>query len=134
MERRRTFLLSLILVFVTLALYWPVIRYNFVYVDDDLYVTKNRWVAQGFSISNIKWAFTTTHAANWHPITWLSHMLDYSLYGLFAGGHHLTNIVLHAINTLLLFLLLKRLTQSVWPSFFVAALFGWHPLHVESVA
>ncbi|MEO5803408.1 MAG: tetratricopeptide repeat protein [Verrucomicrobiota bacterium] len=134
MEKRRTFLVSLILIIATLALYWPATGYDFVVIDDNLYVTENPWVAQGLSWANVKWAFTTTYAANWHPITWLSHMLDFAMFGLFAGGHHLTNILLHTLNTLLLFLLLKRLTQSFWPSALVAALFGWHPLHVESVA
>lgn len=134
MEKRRTFLLSLILVIVTLALYWPATTYDFVKVDDNLYVTENPWVAQGFSLANLKWAFTTNYAANWHPITWLSHMLDYSMFGLFSGGHHLTNIILHTLNALLLLLLLNRLTGSFWPSLLVAALFAWHPLHVESVA
>jgi len=76
----------------------------------------------------------TMDAANWHPLTWLSHILDCSVYGLFAGGHHLTNVFFHAANTVLLFVVLKRLTTALWPSAFGAALFGWHPLHVESVA
>jgi tetratricopeptide (TPR) repeat protein len=82
----------------------------------------------------LKWATTATYAANWHPVTWVSHMMDCSVYGLFAGGHHLTNVLLHTLNTLLLFLLLDSLTGALWPAAMAAALFGWHPLHVESVA
>jgi protein O-mannosyl-transferase len=133
MERRLTFFLGLFLVLATLAVYWPATRYDFVVMDDDLYVTENPWVMQRLSVDGVKWAFTTVHAANWHPLTWISHMIDYSVYGLFAGGHHLTNILLHTLNTLLLFLLLKRLTGTLWSGAVVAALFGLHPLHVESV-
>jgi tetratricopeptide (TPR) repeat protein len=115
-------------------IYWPATGYDFVVVDDDRYVYENPWVTGGLSTAGLCWAFTSTYAANWHPLTWISHMLDCSLHGLFPGGHHLTNILLHSLNTLLLFLLLKRLTQELWPAALVAALFGWHPLHVESVA
>jgi len=134
MEQRRTILLSLVLVVVTLALYWPATGYDFIVFDDDQYVSGNSWVNQGLGCASLKWAFTSFYAANWHPLTWISHMLDCSMHGLFAGGHHLTSIVLHSLNTLLLFLLLKSLTRSLWPSLLVAALFGWHPLHVESAA
>jgi tetratricopeptide (TPR) repeat protein len=91
-------------------------------------------VLKGISWAGIKWAFTTLHASNWHPLTWLSHMLDCSVYGVFAGGHHLTSAAIHIANILLLFLVLKQITGAYWPSAFVAALFGWHPVHVESVA
>jgi tetratricopeptide (TPR) repeat protein len=134
MERRRVLLLSLILVTLTVALYWPTTRFDFVVVDDDRYVTDNPHVSQGLTLANLPWAFTSVVAANWHPVTLISHMLDCSLYGLFAGGHHLTSLLLHATNTLLLFLLLRRWTKSEWRSLAVAALFGWHPQHVESVA
>jgi protein O-mannosyl-transferase len=125
---------ALVLVLLTAALYWPTTRHGFMVVDDNEYVYDNPWVTGGMSWSAIRWAFTTYHSANWHPLTWLSHQADWSLYGAFAGGHHLTNVLLHAINTLFLFLLLRKLTGSVWRSWVVAALFGWHPLHVESVA
>ena len=85
-------------------------------------------------MAGVKWAFTNVHAGYWIPLTWISLMFDYSLNGLFAGGYHLTNIILHTLNALLLFLLLKRMTRALWPSALVAALFAWHPLHLESVA
>src|SRR5262249_21615341 len=116
------------------ALYWPAIHCGFVVIDDDRYILENPWVTRGLTLAGLKWALVTTYMANWHPLAWMTHQLDYSLWGSFAGGHHLSNIVLHACNTLILFLLLKRLTGSVWPSFMVAALFSWHPMHVESVA
>jgi tetratricopeptide (TPR) repeat protein len=134
MKQRQMALLGCILVIVTGVLYWPAVRSRFVVIDDDLYILDNPGVKRGVDLAGLKWAFTTTYAANWHPLTWISHQLDYSLWGTFAGGHHLTSILIHALNTLLLYLLLKRLTGSVWLSFMVAALFGWHPMHVESVA
>lgn len=133
-EQRRTFLLGFTLVVGTLALYWPATSHDFILLDDGQYVTDNPHVVSGLSLANVKWAFTSAYASNWHPLTWISHMLDCSIFGLFAGGHHLTNVLLHAANTLLLFFALKRLTQSALPSFVVAALFAWHPAHVESVA
>jgi tetratricopeptide (TPR) repeat protein len=102
--------------------------------DDYQYVTKNVHVQKGLSPESISWAFTTTDAGFWHPLTWLSLMLDYQLYGLNAGGYHWTNLLLHIISTLLLFSVLYRMTGSIWRSGFVAALFALHPLHVESVA
>ncbi|MCS7336636.1 MAG: tetratricopeptide repeat protein [Verrucomicrobiae bacterium] len=134
-DNRRTVLWTgFVLVTVTLVLYWPATKHGFLVIDDNEYVTENPWVTRGLSLPGLKWALTAMHAANWHPVTWLSHMLDYEIHGLFAGGHHLTNIILHALNTLLLFLLLRRWTGSIWRSALVAALFGWHPLRVESVA
>ncbi len=134
MRQRQTFLLGFVLVITTLVLYWPATGFPFVQMDDDEYVYENPWVTKGIGLASLKWAFSSTDAANWHPLTWISHLLDFSMYGLFAGGHHLTSLLLHALNTLLIFLLLKGLTKSLWPSFVVAGLFGWHPLHVESVA
>ena len=122
------------LVTVTLVLYWPATEYGFVVVDDPEYITENPWVAQGLNLSTLKWAFTATYASNWHPLTWITHMLDQMIYGHFAGGHHLTNIILHALNVLLVFVWLKRWTGALWRSAIVAAFFGWHPLRVESVA
>ncbi len=110
------------------------VQYKFVNFDDDGYVTDNPHVQQGVSVSSIYWAFTNRDCSNWHPLTWLSHILDYQLYGLRAGGHHLTNVLLHAANAILLFLVLWRMTGNLWPSAFVAAVFAVHPLHVESVA
>ena len=102
--------------------------------DDNIYVTQNTQVQQGLTWENIGWAFRSTEAANWHPITWMSHMLDCSLFGPNPMGHHLTSLLFHAVNTALLFMLLGNMTGAMWRSFFVAALFGLHPLRVESVA
>ena len=132
--RRRTFYVSAFLALVTALLYWRTVRYEFIVVDDHQYVYQNADVMKGLTWHGIKWAFTATRASNWHPITWLSHMLDCTLYGLFPGGHHLTSAAIHIANIILLFLVLKQLTGKFWPSAFAAALFGWHPMHVESVA
>jgi hypothetical protein len=96
--------------------------------------TKTAIVQDGLTTESITWAFTTIHAGNWHPLTWLSHMLDCQLYGLNPGWHHITNLIFHLTNTLLLFLFLRKMTGSLWQSSFIAALFALHPLHVESVA
>ncbi len=133
--QRRAFWQSVALVLAILALYWPLTRYGFVNFDDDEYVTANPHVVHGITVSAVKWAFTTGHASNWHPVTWLSHMLDCQLFGARnAGAMHLVNILFHAANSVLLFLLLRRATGSEWRSLGVAALFAFHPLHVESVA
>ena len=124
----------MLLALVTLLVYLPVCRYNFLVYDDDDYVTNNPVVQSGLTWAGVEWAFTTAHASNWHPLTWLSHMLDCELFGLNPGAQHLVNVLFHAANAVLLFALLLRLTQALWPSAFVAALFAWHPLHVESVA
>ncbi len=126
--------MCLFLFIATATAYWSVRNHEFVNYDDGLYVTKNRNVQAGLTWDGIKWAFTTTHASNWHPLTWLSHMLDYEIYGPKPGGHHLSSLLFHAANTLLLFLVLSKMTGAPWRSGFVAALFGLHPLHVESVA
>ncbi|NOS72139.1 MAG: tetratricopeptide repeat protein [Verrucomicrobia bacterium] len=118
---------------ITLALYLPALRHDFLTYDDQQYVTENSHVRDGLSSRSLAWAFGN-HAGNWHPLTWLSHMLDCQVYGLKPAGHHLTNVLLHVANTVLLFLVLNRMTGAVWRSAFVAALFGWHPSHVESVA
>jgi tetratricopeptide (TPR) repeat protein len=131
---RRATLIGLILVLATLAVYWPVGTYEFADFDEQLYVTENPIVQQGITARGLWWALTTTSAGNWHPLTWLSHMLDCQLFGLNAGAHHWTNVVFHAFNTVLLFLVLTRLTGACERSGFVAALFALHPLHVESVA
>jgi Tfp pilus assembly protein PilF len=122
------------LALVTLLVYLPAMRYGFVNYDDQDYVTDNFMVQKGLTWAGIKWAFTTGHASNWHPITWLSHMTDCELFGLNPSGPHLINVLFHAANTILLFILLRRLTGALWPCAFIAALFAWHPLHVESVA
>jgi tetratricopeptide (TPR) repeat protein len=126
--------LPLLLVLLTAAVLWPIVGHEFIDYDDDVYVTANRDVQAGLTGKSVRWALTTLYNANWHPLTWLSHMLDYRLYGLKAGGHHLTSLLLHLANVVLLFLVLLRMTGSAWRSGFVAALFGIHPLHIESVA
>ena len=128
-------LVCLLLIAATLAVYWQVRNHQFANLDDDLYVTENRYVQAGLTHEGVIWAFTNTNHANlWLPLTWLSLMLDFELYGLRAGGYKITNVLFHLANTLLLFLLLKRMTDTLWRSAFVAALFALHPLHVESVA
>src|SRR5262245_8485002 len=129
-------LIAAALFVLTLGVFTPAIQNDFVNYDDPDYVTSNPHVQGGFTWANIKWAFSTGpgHASNWHPVTWLSHMLDYSLFKDHAPAHHLVNTGLHALNAALLFLLLWRMTGFLWRSAFVAALFAWHPLHVESVA
>jgi tetratricopeptide (TPR) repeat protein len=131
---RSYLLVCLFLVMAILAVYWQVRNHDFINYDDDLYVTINPHVQAGFTLDSITWAFTSTHASNWHPLTWLSHMLDCRIYGMNPGRHHLTNVLLHILNTLLLFLVFKRMTGDLWQCGFVAALFALHPLHVESVA
>jgi tetratricopeptide (TPR) repeat protein len=121
------------LALVTLVLYLPACQHGFVEYDDQQYVTDNPRVQAGLTWNGLVWAFGF-HAGNWHPLAWLSHMLDCQLYGASAGGHHLTNILLHVASTLLLFSVLHRMTNAMWRSAMVAALFAWHPLHVESVA
>jgi tetratricopeptide (TPR) repeat protein len=126
--------LAAALVLLTLLIYLPVRNFEFVKYDDPDYVTNNPHVRSGLTVDNAVWALTTNHAGNWHPLTWLSHMLDCQLFGLDSGAHHLTNVALHAAGTLLLFLVFWRLTATFWRSAWVALLFALHPLHVESVA
>jgi tetratricopeptide (TPR) repeat protein len=127
-------LICLFLVIATLAVYMQVTGHEIGYYDDELYVTENRHVQGGLTIDSVVWAFTTTHASNWHPLTWLSHMLDCQVFGMNPGWHHLINVLFHLANTLLLFLVFRRMTAALWRSAVVAALFALHPLHVESVA
>jgi len=133
-QKYRVLFLCLLLGIVTFAVYWPVHNHEFVRYDDDTYVTKNPEVQSGLSQQNIKWAFTTIRGSNWHPLTWLSLMLDCRLFGVNAGALHLVNVIFHIANTVLVLLVLNRMTKRLWPSVFVAALFALHPLHVESVA
>jgi tetratricopeptide (TPR) repeat protein len=118
---------------ITLAIYWPAGRLGFSLYDDWDYVYQNTHVQSG-TLADIQWAFTTSAAGNWHPATWLSHMLDCKLFGLNAGGPHWTNLGFHVVNTLLLFMVLNEMTRAVWRSALVAALFAWHPMHIQSVA
>ena len=119
---------------VTFAVYYQVHSFEFVNYDDPDYLYNNPNIQAGITPHSIKWAFTTGYAANWHPLTWLSHILDRQLFGPDPAGHHVMNLVFHIANTLLLFLVLKQMTDALWQSAFVAALFALHPLHVESVA
>ena len=133
-DRLRIFLICLTLGLGTFIAFEQVRQNDFINFDDTAYVTKNENVQKGLTIDSFVWAFTTGHQANWHPLTWLSHMFDYELYGLNPAGHHLTNLLLHILSTLLLFAVLNSMTGAIWPSAFVAAMFALHPLHVESVA
>jgi protein O-mannosyl-transferase len=129
----RTILIMLALTIATLAVYWQVQYHDFINYDDPLYVD-NPMVRLGLSWDGIRWAFQSTAAANWHPLTWLSHMLDFQIFGKNPAGHHLTNLFFHLANTLLLFLVLNEMTSACWRNALVAAMFALHPLHVESVA
>ncbi len=132
--RRTRRIVCLLLIVATIAVYWQTLNHDFVDFDDDDYVTQNPHVQAGLTVEGVVWAFTANHASNWHPLAWLSHMLDCQVFGLDPSGHHFTNLLLHLANTLLLLLVLERMTGAFWRSVFVAALFGLHPLHVESVA
>jgi len=131
---RRDCAIVFFLVAAAAAVFWQVLGHGFVYHDDDVYVYENPHVQAGLTGESITWAFTTGWGANWHPLTWLSHMLDCQLHGVNPGAHHVTNLLFHVANTVLLFVLLRRMTADSWRSAFVAALFALHPLHVESVA
>ncbi len=130
--RARALALAALLALV-LALYWRTASHGFVAYDDPLYVSENPLVARGLTLEGLRWAFGF-QAGNWHPLTWLSHMLDAELFGLAPGAHHLVSVILHALNTALLFLLVRRLSGVGWSALFVAALFALHPLRAESVA
>ena len=131
---KRLLIISLLLAVATFMAFWQVTRCGFVSYDDPLYITENSHIQGGLTLGGFRWAFTTGYAANWHPLTWISHMLDVQLFGANPHVHHLTNLLFHLANTLLLFFVLHRMTKAVWRSAFVAALFALHPLHVESVA
>lgn len=126
--------LAICLAIVSFVVYLPVASHEFVNFDDNVYVTENPNVLSGLSWQSVKWAFTAVHATYWQPMTWLSYMLDCTLFGSNSGPHHLVNVGFHIINTVLLFFFLSRTTKGLWQSAFVAALFALHPLHVESVA
>ncbi len=128
---------TIICVFLTVAIcsvYLQVKDHQFIYLDDGQYVTENSHVLSGLNLENIKWAFTSVYARNWHPLTWISHMVDVGIFGMKPGMHHLTNVIFHALNSILLFIVLNQMTGALWRSAIVAALFALHPLHVESVA
>jgi len=129
-------LICLLLAVVTLFVYVQVWQHDFVDFDDDIYVTSNRYVREGLTIEGLKWSlgFDNEKRTYWHPVTWLSHMLDVQIFGFFAGGHLMTNVGLHLLNTLLFFLVFKRWTEFIWPAAVAAAIFALHPIAVESVA
>jgi tetratricopeptide (TPR) repeat protein len=134
-KKRGAIAVCLLLALTTLVLYLPATRNSFVNFDDNEYIIDNAHINTGLSWAGIVWAFSFTgYASNWHPLTWISHALDCEMYGLNPAGHHLTSILLHVINSVLVLLLFRQMTGSLWRSTFVAALFAWHPLHVESVA
>ena len=133
MQRRLVPAICLVLAAITFAVFGQTPRHEFIDYDDNEYVYDNPVVARGLTLKGIVWAFSF-HAANWHPLTWLSHMLDCQLYGLHPGGHHLTNVLLHTATVIMFFLVLRRMTGALWRSAFVAAVFAIHPLRVESVA
>ena len=134
MKKQHLALVAVALVLLTLIAFSGALSNGFLNYDDDVYVTSNEHVVTGLNHDSVAWAFTTFDAANWHPITWLSHLLDVWLFKLDPRGHHLTSVLIHAANVVLLFLLLFRMTGAVWRSALVAGLFAVHPLHVESVA
>src|SRR5205814_6713897 len=133
-SRGITVVIYVFLVGINLAVFGQTVRHDFVNFDDDLYVYNTPAIRAGLTIQGIAQAFVSPHAGNWHPLATISHMLDCRLYGLNAGGHHTTNVVLHTIAVLLLFRVLRQMTGALWKSAILAALFAIHPLHVESVA
>ena len=133
-QQRNVILVIASLILVSFVLYWPIVGFGFIDYDDPDYITNNYFVRQGITLEGIKWAFSHTFANNWHPITWLSHMVDVELFGLKPSGHHFVNILLHTTNSVLVFLCFRKMTGLMWRSAVVAALFAWHPLHIQSVA
>lgn len=131
---RRTILICLALALLTAVLYLPALGFKYAESDDRDYIVDNYRINHGWSLSGLGWCFQAGYSCNWHPVTWMSHMLDCQLYGTNPAGHHGTNILFHAFNAVLVFLVLQYLTSAPWRSAMAAALFAWHPLHVESVA
>ena len=134
MNKKQVRLIIVFLIIASCATFGRIGANDFINFDDNLYITENVHVQSGFSVKNILWAFTTVHHSYWHPLTWLSHMLDWSLFGSNAAGHHLVSLLLHIGAVILLFLFLYKTTHRLWPSAFAAAFFALHPLRVESVA
>jgi protein O-mannosyl-transferase len=130
----RDVLVYSVIIFATLSVYLPVKDFDFVVYDDGIYVSNNPRVQGGLTLKNVLWSLTAFEASNWHPLTWISHMIDIQLFGMNAGGHHLTSVGFHILNTVLLLVWLNTMTGEFWKSSFVAVLFALHPLHVESVA
>ncbi|MBF0450920.1 MAG: tetratricopeptide repeat protein [Candidatus Magnetomorum sp.] len=133
-KNKQTLFSLCLMIVLTLFAYLPIFQADFAGCDDTLYVTENDWVRSGLTLQGISWAFTHFHSANWHPLTWISHMLDCELYGMNATGHHLTNVILHMMNSVLVYLFFVLVTGAHYRSLALALLFALHPLHVESVA
>ncbi len=133
-RRKSNYLIVAILTILILSIYGQTGKYPFIAFDDDVYVYENPHVLQGLTLGGVAWSFTTFHGSNWHPLTWISHMADVQLFGMNAGWHHRMSLLLHLLNTVLLYLVVSQMSGGIWRSAFVAALFGIHPLHVESVA
>jgi len=131
---QKKFIAASLLILLVLAAYWQVQNFEFVNYDDYLYITKNYKTQTGITYKNVVNIFSDVTMSNWHPLTMLSHALDWQLFGNKAGGHHWTNLIIHICNTILLFLLLNAMTGAIWRSAAVAALFAIHPINVESVA
>lgn len=131
---KQKYIVYIILTLATLAVYWQVSKFDFINVDDFTFITDNRYVPLGITLEGIQWAFSTTYAGFWHPLTWLSFMLDYQVYNLNASGYHITNLIFHILSALLLFWLFNRMTKEIWKSAFIAAFFSLHPHQLESVA
>jgi protein O-mannosyl-transferase len=133
-KNKQIFVICIFLTVATLMAFWRVNYCDFTNYDDPDYVTKNKYIQNGITLEGFRWAFTTLHFENWHPLTWISYMLDFQLFGLTPQWYHVTNLLFHIANALLLFIVLHRMTKSLWQSAFVSAMFALHPLHVESVA
>jgi protein O-mannosyl-transferase len=133
-EEKQSFIACLLLIVATVAIYSGVTKNDFLYYDDSDYVTMNDHVQNGLTWQSVKWAFSSTDATNWHPLTWLSHIIDVQLFSLKPAAHHLMNVVYHCVAIVLLFVFLRLFPIKIWVSAFIAALFALHPLHVESVA
>ncbi len=133
-NKTNTALICIALLVAVCAIFSPVVGCDFVNYDDLGYITQNQNIQHGLTAESLKWAFTTGHSSNWHPLTWISHIIDFQLFGLKPLGHHVVNVLFHAANSVLMFLLLRRMTGTIWRSAFVAAMFAIHPLRVESVA
>ena len=133
-QQKQNLIVYILLTAVTLAVFLQVSEFDFVNIDDNVYVTENYHIKSGITLESINWAFSNRYGDLWNPLVWLSFMADYQFYGLHAGGYHVTNLILHILSTLLLFRLFSTMTGEIWKSAFVAAFFALHPLHVESVA
>lgn len=134
MVNRNKILFCIFISILTVSIYWQIQGHDFIILDDPSYIYENNHVIRGLSLESVKWAFTESHVANWHPVTWISHILDHEFYELEPGGHHRTNLIFHTVNAILLFLVFMRMTGAFWQSATMATLFAIHPLHVESVA